>query len=209
MKRKQPLLYMIYFLFVFSLTSALFAADDDGGEEKKEKKCWSCKIGSENHRIGDMNVNVGASFLFPMGDFYDRWNDGTGLILGLEFVASERITAGLNFSDIDLSPNPSGFAADLTDWKTTIYTWSVNPKFYLVPNRLYVSLEGGVSGLRRTIPNYSSLSAGDQNTLKDENSLSFFSGLGITIWNFILFETGYFHIVDEGGSAAIHFTLSF
>jgi hypothetical protein len=77
-----------------------------------------------------------------------------------------------------------------------------------VPNRLYISLEGGWSGLRRTIPNYATLSAADQANVGDENSLSFFSGLGVAFWHVFLFETGYFHILDEGGAATIHFSLS-
>jgi hypothetical protein len=209
MKFKSRSVFWGLVLFVSLLSNPmLFAHDSDDDDEKKEDK-WHWQKHWKGRQSPDLNFNVGLIHLSPLGDFYDRWNDGTGFLLGIEGIFYDWFTFGVKFSDVGLDPNPKSVAADLTDWDTTIYTWSMGPKLYFIPRDIYLTVDGGFSDLRRNIPNYAVLSATDQANLNDENTFSFFAGIGFEFWHFILLEAGYFHIFDEGGASMLHFILSF
>ncbi|MFH1729120.1 MAG: hypothetical protein ABIA04_11965 [Pseudomonadota bacterium] len=158
----------------------------------------------EDKETGDLALNIGMNWLMPIGNMYDKWNNGFGFKMGLDFFIAKYFSLGITFADMDLDPNSSGYSVDTTGWDANILNWSLNPKVYFVPGRLYLTASGGWYGIRRNIPTYASLDSAVQATLQDENNFGFEAGLGGIIWNFLILELGYQNILDEGHGIAIN-----
>jgi hypothetical protein len=191
------------------LAPAAVANDDaeGGGKDSCEKILHEVNSGDWWHihskKQGSLALSLGMQWWLPVGDFYDRWNDGFGFNMHFDFWMFDTLTIGFAFSDIGLRPNSNGLKVDTAGWDANIYNWSFSPKIYILENRFFLNPALGWYGVRTSLPNYDSLSPALQDVLGSKNRLGGSVEIGVLVWNFIIFGGGYHYIPDEGQAAMI------
>ncbi len=203
MKIKICILFIVLFLFTIPVLA------HPNHEPVSQDECAECiefmhrfensKFWKIHHKeAGSFSLSLGMQWWLPIGDLFDHWDDGFGFTMHFDFWLTDKVTLGFMFMDIDLDPNSAGFAADTTGWDTNIYSWSFAPKYFLLPDRIFLSPHIGWFGIRRNIPNFISLDTATQDALGNENTLGTGGEIGVLIWNFVIFGVGYNYIFDEG-----------
>ena len=208
----KPIGVVLFFVLISEITS--FAKTDDNDSEStltqpSEEQCDPSRPCRHwrfwKDREEDLtSFAIGMQWVMPLGDLYDRWNAGFGFDLRFGVWVSQNLSLQLAFHHLDLSPNASSQGVSTDGWDTNILHVGLHPKYYLWHDRISLGGGGGWYGIRRDIPNFSSLNATQQAELKDENNLGVSGEIEVyVIKHFLSWSVGTTYIFDEGQSILV------